>query len=329
MLSPHLPVLDCLHSFESTDLDETRDRIAAVFSPHRLIPQHVSNPMNFRMELLTISDLGLGTLRYGKSMGVEVPATADHYLLFFCPTGEGRIRTSTTSLLIRGGLGFVCNPGEGFSAAFSDDATQLVVRLDRQLIWSRSGSKDRVFAAQIDLGAPGMAALYALLSLIVSDADATRSLVEDPYIAREFQQLFSSLLLKAQPSVDASRHRSGIAPASVRKAEDYIRCHAHEPIKVADIARAAGVSIRTLSDALRRFRQTNAVQLVSDIRLEKARARLLEAAGPVSSVARDCGFQHLGRFAQAYAGRFGEKPSDTVARAPARPRAPLQASAAN
>ena len=35
----------------------------------------------------------------------------------------------------------------------------------------------------------------------------------------------------------------------------------------------------------------------------------------VTTVALDCGVAHLGRFAQAHAERFGEKPSGTLTRA--------------
>jgi transcriptional regulator GlxA family with amidase domain len=62
------------------------------------------------------------------------------------------------------------------------------------------------------------------------------------------------------------------------------------------------------------------------VRLAQARADL-EAPGPntsVTNVAYDCGFSHLGRFAQEYARRFGESPSETLRRARGRRVAPAR-----
>ena len=59
------------------------------------------------------------------------------------------------------------------------------------------------------------------------------------------------------------------------------------------------------------------MMLLRRVRLARARADL-EAPGrntSVTNVAYDCGFSHLGRFAQEYARRFGESPSETLRRA--------------
>jgi len=59
------------------------------------------------------------------------------------------------------------------------------------------------------------------------------------------------------------------------------------------------------------------MMLLRRARLDQARADL-EAPGrntSVTIVAYDCGFSHLGRFAQEYARRFGESPSETLRRA--------------
>ena len=56
------------------------------------------------------------------------------------------------------------------------------------------------------------------------------------------------------------------------------------------------------------------MRMVREVRLELARKELgRDGRGTVADIAMNCGFGHLGRFAQAYAERFGEQPSDTRA----------------
>lgn len=106
---------------------------------------------------------------------------------------------------------------------------------------------------------------------------------------------------------------SGIAPACVRRAEAFIHAHAAEPLRLADIALATDVPARTLLSAFQRFRERSPMQYLREVRLELARQRQRQPArqATVATIALDCGFLHLGRFAQAYRAQFGEPPSAT------------------
>lgn len=103
---------------------------------------------------------------------------------------------------------------------------------------------------------------------------------------------------------------------SAARAAEWIHAHADQPVTLRDIADAVGVSERGLQNAMhRRFGETPMARLRAE-RLDGAR-RELEASGGdlrVADVARRWQWAHLGRFAAAYAERFGEHPSDTVQR---------------
>jgi len=91
----------------------------------------------------------------------------------------------------------------------------------------------------------------------------------------------------------------------------------HEPWSVDRIASALGLSTRTLHRVVRREFGVSPMLLLRKARLAQARSEL-DAPGPgatVTTVALDCGFTHLGRFAQEYARQFGEPPSETLRRA--------------
>jgi AraC-like DNA-binding protein len=82
----------------------------------------------------------------------------------------------------------------------------------------------------------------------------------------------------------------------------------------ADIAAAAGVSIRTLHNAMTAVKGISLQKFMMLNRLWAVRAALLRA-GPedlVKTIALDHGFWHLGRFSRTYRAFFGESPSETA-----------------
>lgn len=118
---------------------------------------------------------------------------------------------------------------------------------------------------------------------------------------------------------DAPALASSIRDAArrVRDAEAFMRAHADEALTVETIAAAVGLGPRALQMVFRDHLGTSPRALLGEIRLERARARLLaaDAATTVSGAALDSGFAHLGRFSVAYRVRFGESPSETLRRA--------------
>jgi AraC-like DNA-binding protein len=110
------------------------------------------------------------------------------------------------------------------------------------------------------------------------------------------------------------------APASVRRAEEYMTAHAAEPIRLADIAAAAGVPARTLQAAFKAFRGVAPLDFLRQRRFELAQTALVNPtlATSVAGVAVATGFGKPGRFATDYKKRFGESPSATLAKSRAR-----------
>jgi transcriptional regulator GlxA family with amidase domain len=99
----------------------------------------------------------------------------------------------------------------------------------------------------------------------------------------------------------------------VERAESVIRAGPDEPYTAESLARAAGVSPRSLFRGFQRLRGYGPMEAVRRARLLRVRGDLL-TAGPrerVTDAAMRWGFFHLGRFANAYSDYFGELPSQT------------------
>jgi AraC-like DNA-binding protein len=105
--------------------------------------------------------------------------------------------------------------------------------------------------------------------------------------------------------------------ARLRAAVEYIHANAHLPLTVAQIAEAAGMSVRAVQEGFQRRLGMSPLARLRQVRLERAREELLAGApesGTVREIAHRWGFAHLGRFSAAYAKRFGEHPRDTLRR---------------
>jgi AraC-like DNA-binding protein len=103
----------------------------------------------------------------------------------------------------------------------------------------------------------------------------------------------------------------------VGSAEDFMRAHLDRPLSVGELAAQLGVSRRRLQYAFQHVRQASPRTILGELRLERARQQLADPADgrTVAQIALECGIAHFGRFAAAYAARYGELPSVTRQRA--------------
>lgn len=119
---------------------------------------------------------------------------------------------------------------------------------------------------------------------------------------------------QAMPA-DAALRTAGAV--HVHRAEEIMRARLDEPLTVVDLAKAVGVGARALQAAFAAHRGKAPRDVLTEMRLDAAHRWLISASPDetVTDVAMGCGFAHLSRFAAAYRRRFGEPPSQTLARA--------------
>lgn len=106
------------------------------------------------------------------------------------------------------------------------------------------------------------------------------------------------------------------APHYVRKAEVMMAEQARNAPTMSQVSHELGISVRALSGGFRRFRGITPRQFLQERRLDGLRRDLLTAAdgATVSRVASDWGYINFGILAATYRKRFGETPSQTLAR---------------
>jgi AraC-like DNA-binding protein len=165
----------------------------------------------------------------------------------------------------------------------------------------------------------GVLALTRILPQLADDL-LSRSPAPPPLrVAQEVRHLIEDLLCGMIGRTVGQLSSRRVFPAfhRVRQAEDMMHVLSDEPLSVLDLAKALGVSLRSLQLAFAEVHGgLTPRDVLNRIRLDKARARLLadDDYNQVTSIAHDSGFSHLSRFAQAYARAYGERPSETLAR---------------
>lgn len=140
-----------------------------------------------------------------------------------------------------------------------------------------------------------------------------------PLVLASVSQLLAASVLAAFPNTADTGSTGGrdARPPTVRRAMAFMESNLDRPITIADIAAAAGVTVRAVQTAFQRHLGTSPLAHLRLLRLAHVHSEL-KAADPathtVAEIAARWGFHHHGRMAAAYLERYGELPSTTLAR---------------
>jgi AraC-like DNA-binding protein/uncharacterized cupin superfamily protein len=88
----------------------------------------------------------------------------------------------------------------------------------------------------------------------------------------------------------------------------HIARHCHEPLRISQIAKEAGLSVRTLERLFRSSLNTSPGAYLNDIRLANARELLLSSSRPISEIAFATGFRDSNYFTKLFTRTFEMSP---------------------
>lgn len=117
--------------------------------------------------------------------------------------------------------------------------------------------------------------------------------------------LLAPLKIVTRRSTDAF----AVPDETVAQALEHIRAHAGNPVYVADVARAAGVSRRVLELRFRRHLGSSVYAEVQRVHFEQAAELLAASELTVSEIAFASGFESPQRFTTAFRARYGMPPT--------------------
>lgn len=310
--------------FETTDLDQARDRIGSVYCRHRIDYSGHERHLAVRLHLATLKHLSLSHVTYGAEVAIDAGEPEHCFLIHLINGGGCEMRVGNATVMAGSVTGAISSATLPLRMRWSAGCAHTVLKINRYALERHLGEllqnavgRPIEFSPELDVASAAGGSYRRTVDFASAELASRQALPSSPLWISYLEQMLMTMLLTILPHNYSARLAAPVSPATprhVRRAEDYILTNSAQDISIADIAIAAGVSVRTLFEGFKQFRRTTPLAMLRNTRLEHARAELQRAcpSTSVTDIALKWGFANGGRFAQSYRARFGELPSQTL-----------------
>ena len=322
--------------FRCSDLGQSQAYLRTALIDHEL--QCGAGEVDSALYMAGTSRVKMMVLRYGPEVEIK-PRPFEGFSLVQIPLrGTTEIDCDGERVALVPGQSAMISPRRHIRLVWSRDCEQLIVRVPHSLAWSAVHGREKWRSALAHRpshlfspitmieGAAGKSwnGLVQMLIDLAADAQATgehnhpawlehNELGLAVFLLTLQQELRESARIVQDSAFHEGRASTGRGDPLIA-AEKYVRTRLCAPIALEDLARAAGVSARTLHVYCKRQHGIGPMEWLRNLRLDVAREKLQQSrTAQVTDVATTCGFGHLGRFAAYYRERFGELPRNTAA----------------
>jgi AraC-like DNA-binding protein len=262
-------------------------------------------------------------LAYGAPVNIDAGNFPDLFLVKHCARGAASARQDGQSIDWRQGQTVILSAGRDTKLQFDQAFVQKSVRLD-------FGKLEAACARWLGhpLDQPLQFALRPFSDALQRIWEQTLGYAWPAELGglglsgpakTSLEDYLLTLLLHQHPhtySAELAAPAAVPVPGIVRRAESYMTENAATDLSIPDVAAALGVSVRSLQEGFRQWRNTTPNEFLRETRLRLVREELLRSddSTDVTSVALRHGFTHLGRFSLYYRAAFGEHPRVTLRR---------------
>ncbi|TIX87118.1 AraC family transcriptional regulator [Rhizobium sp. P44RR-XXIV] len=317
-------VTQSVFEIEGAEAEEMTAHYERTLFPAVVEPLHPGALVSVEDRHYTLGDFSVWNGKCRSGMRVTLSGGPDAYVLYLPSSGKMAVDIGGKRLESEPGRGLMGNMSSFERLILHEQRSHIGIAFEKSMVTRQLSElldapvvDGLEFTGTIDLSvAEGLqiASLGRLIweSLTADDAERSSSLFSERLL-----QAMMIALLEVVPnnySMRLLRPASPAVPKTLKRAVDYMHANPGSNIGIADIAREAGVSVRTLQAVFQQFKETTPLNYLRTIRLKGVRNSLTDpgCSRSVAEVARDWGFSHMGRFAALYHLSFGEMPSDTV-----------------
>jgi AraC-like DNA-binding protein len=278
-----------------------------------------------------LNQLRMYLLQYGAEVEVTPRPFDDFTLVHTSLVGGAEVEVDGQRLDVTQGRSAVLAPRRHVRLRWYPGTRQMIVKVPHALLRQIVGREDDedVGFGHSFLVARRHALQWELISRSLVNAMSMRqeSGLHEAWLDH-FERNVALFLMAHRPgeapavpeatAVPAGTHGAAesISPAGGKRrmdaVVDYIDSRLGAPISLEDLARAGGVSLRTLNELCHRHHGVTPMQLLRNRRLDAARQHLrMRPDASITDTAFAFGFGHLGRFSHYYHERFRELPRQT------------------
>jgi AraC-like DNA-binding protein len=251
---------------------------------------------------------------------------AERFRLLTALTGKGHAAIGNNAVALNADQSCIVSPGQKVAIVGETSHEWFNLRIEPGaferkltfLLGARPSGKLE-FEPAVNRHSAQVQQLWRLIRFFSEQFDA-RSDQLPALVLRELEETILVAFLSANRHTFShllEREPKDTVPAHVRRAEEFIEAHWDQAIGIENLVEATGVGARTIFKAFRQTRGYSPMAFAKMARLKHARRMLAapDAETTVTLVAFACGFGNLGHFARDYRHAFGERPSQTLARA--------------
>ncbi|PSJ56773.1 hypothetical protein C7I84_19925 [Mesorhizobium ephedrae] len=305
-----------VHRKRATDLSDAAAYMSQRYCGHRLDVMSGSQALDFRHIAMEGGNSAFNILQYGAEVSIA-SSFEDFYMLELPLDGGVDIDFGSDSFRTGRGLALLLSPGPRFVSHWRGGTRQLMLQIRRELVEARierfarrSPSSPPVFNPVIDLRSACGRHIEQVLGHLadaVTNGQPAADRELDAVVPSLIDDLLRNIAFRQAGSIVLERLHA--TPRQVKLVIDLFRGRYGERLSMPDVARAVGISERSLFDGFQRYYQRSPLAVLTDIRMEQAR-RFIREGFSAAEAARRAGVHHPGRFSSAYRRAFGVLPSE-------------------
>ena len=303
-------------------VDSAVEALSGAYSDVTVRLPATSSGLRMQLTTRTLPNVVLGDLNLTRS----IVRSARYPWFAICLPGSGKVGISTNraSALVAGKQGAIVTPGDPVLVEYlSERCRMYTVLVDRSSLESELSmmlGRTVTTPLQFDFGIRCSAAdaFGRSIDLLTAELDRPDGLARAPMLASRLGRLLmAGLLTSYRHNYSAELHEPAAEsrPRTVQAAIDAIEKDPAGIETVADIARAATLSVRALDAGFRRHVGIPPMKYLRRVRFARAHDALVAADADITTataIAHQWGFLHYGRFAAEYQRIYGNTPAESL-----------------
>jgi AraC-like DNA-binding protein len=305
------------------NLDEAIDAVSKVYCAHTVEVVGPVRDIDAFLEITHATSQPLVSLSYGAPVKIDALNMSRLFLMMHCDRGSAATTQEHRSAEWSKGQTVPFSAGFDTKLWFDGAFVQKSIRLDMDKLEAQCARwlghpVEQPLRFALRPFSDDLERIWRATLLYLSSCEES-SLPLAGAAKAALDEYLLTLLLHHHPhnySDEMAEPAPAPVPGLVRRGERFMVDNAQAPITVSDVAGHLGVSLRSLQEGFRRWRETTPNAFLRQTRLHLVHDELLRSGeeANVTTVALRYGFSHLGRFSAQYRSAFGEGPSATLRR---------------